>query len=429
MFEKVKILTENCSCGKKHNLITEEFVIDNEAVLLMSEYIKKSGYTSPVIICDENTHVFTAEIEDKINIKSTLVVPGNAHATEVYASDAENFIRENSPDVLIACGSGSVHDITRYAAHSMNVPFISYPTAASVDGYISGVAAMTWHGQKLTFNAVPPKAVFASPDVLVTAPDRLTASGVGDVLGKYNSLFDWKVAKILIDEYYCSEIVDLEYEAVEEMVQAIKHRSEISKKEYTVKVMYALLLSGLAMQLCGNSRPASGAEHHMSHLWEMHLINNDIDALHGEKVAVGLMAVTELYKKALTRGLDYEKICNIKLSDTFNRDKIAPVFGQLSDVILKENLPDGSLSSSSLAKIKIDDIHNIEKQLNQAAEALPSTDDLIELYRISNVPINTSDIGLPADKAFTLESLKYAPYVRNRITLLKILSAADVITI
>lgn len=429
MFEKVKSLTENCSCGKKHNLITEDFVIDNDAASLMAEYLKKCGYTSPAVICDENTHVFTADIENKINIKSTLVVDGNAHATEIFAAEAESFIRSNSPDVLIACGSGSVHDITRYAAHSMNIPFVSYPTAASVDGFISGVAAMTWHGQKLTFDAVPPKAVFASPDVLVTAPDRLTASGVGDVLGKYNSLFDWKVGKIFTEEYYCPEIVELEYEAVEEMVRAIKHRSEITKKEYTIKVMYALLLSGLAMQLCGNSRPASGAEHHMSHLWEMHLINNDIDALHGEKVAVGLLAVTDLYKKAIAHGLDYEKINGINLSSVFDYDRISPVFGQLTDVIIKENLPDGSLLSSSLAKIKIEDMHKIENELNKAANELPSTQELINLCTISNVPIKASDIGLSDSKEFTEKSLKYAPYVRNRITLLKILSAANMIII
>lgn len=35
-------------------------------------------------------------------------------------------------------------------------------------------------------------------------------------------------------------------------------------------VTKALLLSGIAMQMMGNSRPASGAEHHIAHLIEMH---------------------------------------------------------------------------------------------------------------------------------------------------------------
>ncbi len=427
MFEKVKQLTESCSCGKKHTLMTEEFAVEKDAHLLMAEYLKKHGYTSPAVICDENTHVFTHDITKSIDVKAVLTVSGKAHATEVFAADAEDFIRKHFPDVLIACGSGSVHDITRYAAHTMNVPFVSYPTAASVDGYVSGVAAMTWYGQKLTFEAVPPKAVFASPEVFATAPERLTASGVGDVLGKYNSLFDWNVGRIFTGEYYCPEIAAITREAVDETVEAIKRRADISKEEYTTKVMYALLLSGLAMQLAGNSRPASGAEHHMSHLWEMHLMNEEVNALHGEKVAVGLNIVADTYKKALTRGLDYDKIGGIELEKVFAKGRISPVFAELTEPTLKENLPDGTLSSSSLAKIKLDDIDRINKELAEAASILPEADEIINLCTLADVPVKPSDVGLPSDEEFIKKSLKYAPYVRNRITLLKILSAADII--
>ena len=49
------------------------------------------------------------------------------------------------------------------------------------------------------------------------------------------------------------------------------------------QLMYALIISGLAMQIIGSSRPASGAEHHMSHLWEMEVINEHLNAYHGER--------------------------------------------------------------------------------------------------------------------------------------------------
>lgn len=427
MFEKVKKLTENCSCGKKHSLMTEEFAISDDAEQLMSEYLAKNGYKNPVLLCDENTVKFTDRIKSRINVKASLNLPHNAHATEIFASQAEDFVKTEAPDVLIACGSGSIHDITRYAAHSMKVPFVSYSTAASVDGFVSGVAAMTWYSQKLTFEAVPPKAVFASPEVFVTAPERLTASGVGDVLGKYNSLFDWKIAKIVTGEYYCPELVAIEYEAVEELVEAIKRRSAISKTEYTSKVMYALLLSGIAMQLAGNSRPASGAEHHMSHLWEMHLINSEVDALHGEKVAVGLLEVTKIYKKVISEGIDFDKIDKIDLKCVFDRNRISDVYGKQTDATLKENLPGGDISSSSLAQIKITDRAEINRRIAEAARSLPSAEEMKELCRLASVPTAPEQIGLPAGEEFVKKSLKFAPYVRNRITLLKILSAADII--
>ena len=84
-------------------------------------------------------------------------------------------------------------------------------------------------------------------DVYKRQPERLTASGVGDVLGKYNSLFDWNVGRIFTGEYYCPEIAAITREAVDETVEAIRRRADISKEEYTTKVMYVLLLSGLAM--------------------------------------------------------------------------------------------------------------------------------------------------------------------------------------
>ena len=80
---------------------------------------------------------------------------------------------------------------------------------------------------------------------------------------------------------------------------------ESGEEEACEKLMYGLILSGLAMQMAGNSRPASGAEHHMSHFWEMEVINGPLDALHGEKVSVGTMLVLEEYKKMCIRDSFY----------------------------------------------------------------------------------------------------------------------------
>lgn len=76
---------------------------------------------------------------------------------------------------LLAIGSGTVHDITRYCAYRLRVPFVSCPTAASVDGFCSSVAAMTWGGCKKTLTAVAPQFVLADTDIIRQAPLRLTA--------------------------------------------------------------------------------------------------------------------------------------------------------------------------------------------------------------------------------------------------------------
>lgn len=425
MFENVEKLTRSCSCGKKHSLLTDECVVGHDAETRMKSYIASRGFTTPLLVCDDNTRVFAEELKQELS-SEIYSVDGNAHATETYTAELTTYMKTNTPDVLIACGSGSLHDIVRYCAFEEKIPFISYPTAASVDGFVSGVAAMTWYGQKLTFASAPPIAVFANPAVYCTAPDRLTASGVGDVFGKYTSLFDWKVAKSLIGEYYCAEIANLEYEAVRALKDAVYARATISREEYTTKVMNGLLLSGLAMQLAGNSRPASGAEHHMSHLWEMHRINQETDALHGEKVAVGLLYVVRKYKKYLESGLDFEKIRRIDLSKVMSRDYLEPIFTNLIEATLKENLPSGTLASSSLAKINVSDEERIAREIAEANEDLPTAEEIEKLITLAGAAQTPVDVNLPENDAFMEKSLAYAPYVRNRLTLLKVIAASEV---
>ena len=111
-------------------------------------------------------------------------------------------------------------------------------------------------------------------------------------------------------------------------------------EEACEKLMYALILSGLAMQMTGNSRPASGAEHSMSHLWEMEVINRKLNALHGEKVSVGTMVVLREYKKiadAVRRGK-----CRVTSYENRDRELLEKVFGKkgLLKQVIKENEPD-----------------------------------------------------------------------------------------
>ncbi len=421
MFDNVTAILKSCVCGKVHSLLTDECVVDNTAEIKMKEYIDAHGFKSPAIVSDTNTDVFTSRIEEHIKA-AKIVIDGSAHATEVYAALVGEFIDKEKPDVMVACGSGSLHDITRYASFEKKIPFISYPTAASVDGFVSSIAAMTWYGQKISYESAPPIAVFASPAVFCTAPERLTASGVSDVFGKYTSLFDWEAAEILTGEYRCPGICDIEYDAVRDLKEAVLARNTLSPEEYTTKVMNALLLSGLAMQLTGNSRPASASEHHMSHLWEMHCINEDTEALHGEKVGVGLLEVVRKYNEFLSGDIDFDKIRNIDLGKVFDRDMLLPIYGELTDAIIKENLPGGV---SSLSKISITDEKAVDSAIRKAAAAIPSPEELEKLLKLASAPTTAAEIDLPTDREFMEKSLRFAPYARNRLTLLKVISACE----
>ncbi len=418
-FEK---LTENCPCGKKHSLVTKVIYSGSGALDKLAQFVKEEYENNVLVIADENTKEYALPIVSALDA-DIFVLPGTAHANEIETAKLSAYIGTLSavPSVMIACGSGSLHDITRFCAYEKSVPFISYPTAASVDGFVSGVAAMTMYGQKLTYPSAAPVALFADPDVYSKAPMRLTASGVGDVIGKVTALFDWKVANLLLGEHLCPEIYSLMSDALDAVIDAAKNES-VTSVSFAEKVMNGLILSGIAMQLQGNSRPASGGEHHMSHLWEMHVINEETEALHGEKVGVGTVFVLEHYKNAIDKIRD-ELI--IDLEKVFDGERAKDVFGSLAEGILKENLPDGTTTSSTLSKLGKKSLSEIAEKLSEMIDRLPSAELIRGLLAGCSAPVTLAEIGLPEGEDFVKRSLLYSPFVRNRLTFAKVLSAAE----
>ena len=311
-----------CSCGKTHTLATQFCIVESGALLKIKDYMSQFslfGYT--VAVYDENTYQATEGKHPLVDAE-VILSPHHLHANE----HGVELLMQRLPketEILIAVGSGTVHDITRYCAYTKNIDFVSCPTAASVDGFCSSVAAMTWKGCKKTLTAVAPKIVVADLDVIKKAPLKLAKSGFGDMVGKYIALTDWKIGKILKDEYYCDRIASLTLEATEASLSALDGILA-GKADAFEALTYGLLLSGLAMQMIGNSRPASGAEHHISHLIEMEPqgLGLSSEALHGEKVGVGTLLVLKKYQSLL-------QMKEKSFSDyhTFSREAIFSVFG------------------------------------------------------------------------------------------------------
>jgi len=410
---KLDHLTGKCDCGKSHQLDVKEIMIAEQAIARVNLFLIEQGIEqAPVIICDKNTYEAAGKILYPLitGSKKHIIV---LKSEKIYAD--EKSVQEVMDglglevSVLIAVGAGTIHDVTRYVAKERNVPFVSVPTAASVDGFVSTVAAMTINGFKITYEAVSPIAVFADTHVFSKAPYKLTAAGFADLLGKYTALLDWEISNILTGEYICNKVVAMEKKAVEQAVDVVKGINEGSKEAYE-SLMYGLLLSGLAMQMIGNSRPASGSEHHMSHLWEMHIINPQTDALHGEKVGVGLGIVCDEYKKLL----EIQDITqHLAVYKGFPNQELERVFKHLYPSLLEENMPD------LLEEIDLEVLVEKFEEIKQLVKELPSGDKIREILTQVGGKTSLKDIGLPQD--ILEESIKYSPFVRRRLTLMRIL--------
>ena len=401
-----------CGCGKEHKIMVKDIIIESEAIKKLSMIMEKEGFKNITIICDENTYAAAGEEIKEIIPKGKFInlKSENLHANEIAVQKVYECLAVEN-DVLIALGSGTIHDITRYVAYNKDIPFISVPTAASVDGFVSTVAAMTWRGYKKTFTAVSPIYVVADTDIFKEAPYRLTASGVSDLIGKYTALVDWKISSIVIGEYICNKVCNMEIDAVNKLCECVDDLV-LGKSEAYEQLMYALILSGLAMQIIGNSRPDSGAEHHMSHLWEMEVINKHLEAYHGEKVSVGLILVMEEYKK-IKKSIENGR-CRVKKYYGLEEDILKEVFKsrEMYDSIMKENTPDPLLNVNKVI------LQNRLESIAEILEKLPTLDFVKNTLKRAKAVTTLEEIGLSND--IKQNSIRVSPYVRNRLTLMRI---------
>lgn len=410
-----------CACGHPHDIVVDDILIEEGAIKRLP-HIMDSLYPEVhdiVMLCDDHTYEAAGrKVEELLpRVKTICLSSENLHADEHGVEAAQKELEKiEHIDMMIAVGSGTIHDITRYHCYEKQVRFISIPTAASVDGFVSTVAAMTWHGFKKSFTAVSPCLVLADSAIFSKAPARLTASGVGDLLGKYTALCDWKIAHILTNEYICDATVAMEYEVLRDLCKNLDGLCVQDIKAYE-NLMYGLLLSGIAMQMIGNSRPASGAEHHMSHLWEMCAINEPIDYYHGEKVGVGLCMAVAIYKEAeqrIRKG-NYTVKEHMDVETGFiNEHVIAPT---LQEEMLKENTP------NLLEQIPGSSILDKEQEILAVLAELPDYETIVSYMK--KVDGRTTMKELSLDEAKKSLTLRLSPYVRQRLTFMRLLKFYD----
>lgn len=209
--------------------------------------------------------------------------------------------------IPVAVGSGTINDLVKLSAHHCGRPYISVATAASMDGYTAFGASITKDGYKQTMTCPAPTAVVADVDVIGDAPDGMNASGYADLIAKIPAGADWIVADALGIEPIHKEAWSLVQPSLHTQ---IGNPLGIRDKDGDALLVLTegLIMCGLAMQVAVSSRPASGADHQFSHLWDMeHHVHNGIAPSHGAKVGIGSICSEALYEVILS--LSSEEIC------------------------------------------------------------------------------------------------------------------------
>lgn len=325
--------------------------------------------------------------------------------------------------IPVAVGSGVVNDLSKLCAHHNGRRYLSVGTAASMDGYTAYGASITKDGNKQTFDCPAPLGMLLDSQIAAAAPARMSAAGYADLIAKIPAGADW----MLSDAVGTEPLDDFAFSLVQEGLRDALcdpdgvRAGDIPKVEQLAE---GLLLSGFAMQAAQSSRPASGAEHQFSHLWDMeHLKFNGQSVSHGFKVGIGTLASTAFFERLLdapVEQLDIDKCVADWKSWEATEQEIRRIF---------DNDPEFVARGLVETKGKYVDKEGLREQLSYLKRDWPQLRERIraqiipfgEVYRrleLVGAPCEPEQIGVSCEKF--RRSFEKIPYMRSRYTVIDV---------
>lgn len=416
--------------GLEHADQTEVVEVGRGVLRRVGEIIRDSlcgnGETI-LVVADERTFAAAGEVVQTslsaagVRVADPLVFPGTPalYAAYEHCETIRERLREAGA-LAVAVGAGTLNDLVKLASGELEQPYAVVGTAASMDGYTGFGAPMTRDGVKVTMPCPAPKVVLFDLDVAAEAPKAMVAAGYGDLSAKIPAGADW----ILSDAIGREPIHDLAWDLVQGGVAgALSRPTELSAGDPDAyeDLVNGLILSGLSMQVYGDTRPASGAEHYFSHLWELEHLGSDWDPplSHGFKVSIGTLAMSAFYERFMARdlaGLDVEEAVDAWPTwDAIEQDIRDRLSGSLADHCVTQTKAkyvdaEGLRTRLSTFVATWDMVApRIERQLRPARE-------LQEMLRAAGAPVVPEDIGLTAQRV--KDTFPIAAYYRSRYSVL-----------
>lgn len=231
----------------------------------IGKYLSDKNLPNVVLFLGEGTEYLVGEElfrgfrDNNINVVCKKVI--NDIAIETITKTAFQLPPETN--VIVGIGGGKALDFAKYSAHLLRLPFVSVPTSTSNDGFCSPTSSLTIDGKRKTVKSSIPFGVVIDLDIIKNCPPVFFYSGLGDMISKVTALCDWKEAANRGLARYSDFASMLAYNSLDLLF--LKHSYDIKAPEFQRSLVTSLLTSGIAMEVAGTSRPASGSEHLISH--------------------------------------------------------------------------------------------------------------------------------------------------------------------
>lgn len=409
-------------------MASEDFVIRSGAVADVPARFKAHWEDAvPLVVADHNTwkaagkavaDSFTAAgIEAKV-----FIFPDES----VYADDDHiATVRremERTGTIGVAVGGGTINDLVKRASEEMGQAYMVVPTASSVDGYTAYGASITVQGFKTTLPCAAPVAVVADTDVLCNAPSPMIASGYGDLSAKITAGADWIIADALGVEPIQKDIWDMVQKPLRGRI-GNPEKIAARNPEAIKNLFMGLVEVGYAMQRYKDSRPASGSDHLLSHVWEMeHLSVNGVAVSHGFKVAIGTLCSTAMLTEFTKLSADdvkqsIEKNTNPPYASWYDRqreiDRYLHVKASIKDPIVKASRIKFQ-EGPALEKRQEDILRQWDTMMNGIKKQIIPFPEIQKMFKIAGCPIQPADISLSREDV--ARAMRVAQMIRKRYT-------------
>jgi glycerol-1-phosphate dehydrogenase [NAD(P)+] len=327
-------------------------------------------------------------------------------------------VRHNA--IAVAVGSGTINDLAKLASHNAGRPYLVVATAASMDGYSAFGASIMREGSKQTINCPAPVGILADLNVVEAAPEGMSASGYADLLAKTAAGADWLVADALGVESIDPTAWQLIHPRVRAWVSDPEGIRRVDPAALRSLIL-GLIMSGFAMQHTSTSRPASGAEHQFSHLWDMqHHAHQGRAPFHGLQVGIGTLASTALYEQLFSQCLDQLDIDALSAEWPDLRTVERDIRGRFNSPALTDKALEETRAkhiSSKQIREQLVDLRTAWPQLRDRLRShLMSFAEVKDRLHAAGSPCEPQQIGISPVRLRA--SYRQAYYIRRRFTVL-----------
>jgi len=399
--------------------------VGQHALAELPAFCRARAFDQFMLVADRNTYAVLGQAAEMALREQgwdvrTVVLPGEEILADAQAMMHVLVNADSQPRVYVAVGSGTITDITRFVSHRTGRAFISLPTAPSVDGYTSIGAPLIVDGLKQTVNCQSPIAIFADLAVLSAAPRSMIASGFGDLIGKLTAVADWQLGHWVWGERYDEGIAQRAREAAWRAAAQVDQIARASETGIRA-LIDGLIETGLCMLDFGQSHPASGAEHHMSHFWELKLLRENRPALlHGLKVGLASILTAQMYDqvRSIDRAEAAERLRRTRQPDRAQlADRIRSAYGRAADQVIAEQAEFFDLAADQFDQLK----HRIVEQwavVQSIAATVPASGQIAAWLAQVGAPTTSAALGFSDEEVF--QAVEFGPYLRNRFTILRL---------